>query len=162
MPKSSQSLTTTNSEKAEIAPYKAAQRSLVKADDGSYSLTAYQGELSQETVVKSVARVKAAFPSLTPEFFKMLIERVRDKGFTDQRIIDSVNNVIDNCQYPTPTLANFLSFDKRIKLLSYNELCNIAASQMASFSDYSRIMINGKNFWVSNAEKEQYNLPDTL
>ena len=131
-------------------------------NDGSSAITVYRGDLKQETVVKNVAKIKAAFPALNPDFFKILIERLREKEFTDERLNDAVNNVIDNCQYPTPTLANFLSFDKRIKVLSYDELCNLIYKHEASFESYSRISINEKNFYIRKADKELYNIPDSL
>lgn len=130
--------------------------------EGCNMLSVYRGELKQETVAKSVAKIKAAFPALTPEFFKLLIDRFKEKEFTDERLIDAVNSVIDNCQYPTPTMANFLSFDKRVKVLSYDELCNIVTRHEATFDSYTRIKINSKFFYVRIADKELYNLPDSI
>jgi len=126
------------------------------------TITIYRGELSQEVVAKGVAKIKAAFPSLTPEFFQLFISRVRDKGFSDERLTEAVNHVIDNCQYPTPTLANFLSFDKRVKVLSYEELCDLVTTNRATFENYANIIINEKRFWVRKADKELYNLPNEI
>lgn len=135
---------------------------LLQRLDTDGTITVYSGELKQETVVKGVAKIKAAFPSLTPEFYQLFISRVRDKGFTDQRLTEAVNHVIDNCQYPTPTLANFLSFDKRVKVLNYDELCDLVTTLKATFQSYTAIIINGKRFYVRNADKELYNLPNEL
>ncbi len=134
---------------------------LQKANDET-TLSVYSGELSQQAIATSVAKIKKSFPSITPEFYQILIERVKDKGFTDERLTDAVNHVIDNCQYPTPTLANFLSFDKRIKVISYDELCDLVGSQKASFNSYSAIIINEKRFYVRNSDKELYNLPSEI
>lgn len=130
--------------------------------NGENSITVYTGELTQQNVVNNVARIKACFPQLTPEFYKILIERLKDKGFSDQRLTDSVNYLIDNFQYPTPTLANILSFDKRVKILDYNQVCTLIGKQEASFSDFSKIHINEKMFYVRNSDKELYNIPDRL
>lgn len=129
---------------------------------GTDSISVYIGELKQETVVRNVARIKAAFPALPPEFYKLLIERVKDKGFSDQRLIDAVNNVIDTCQYPTPTLANFLSFDRRVKLFDYREVVSLVTKQEAKFDDFSRIKMNGSVFYVRNSVKIQFKIPDEL
>lgn len=134
----------------------------MQRDENGYSLSAYRGELTVRTATESVARIKAAFPALAPEFFKVFIERVREKGFDDKRLIDAVNHVIDNCQYPSPTLANFLSFDQRVKVFDYNQLCGLVLRQEASWSDFSKVRINGKLFWVRNSEKELFNLPDEI
>lgn len=125
-------------------------------------MTIYKGELTMETATKCIAKVKAAFPALAPEFYKVLIERLKDKEFSDQRMTDAINNVIDTCQYPTPTLANFLSYDRRMKLLDYNQLVNLVTSQQASWESFTRIKMNGKFFYVRNSEKELYNIPDEL
>ncbi len=135
---------------------------LLQKLDNEGTLTVYHGTLKQETVAKGVAKIKAAFPTLSPEFYLLFISRVKDKGFTDERLTDAVNHVIDNCQYPTPTLANFLSFDKRIKVISYDELCDLVGSQKASFNSYSAIIINEKRFYVRNSDKELYNLPSEI
>lgn len=125
-------------------------------------ISIYYGELKQETVVRNVAKIKAAFPSLKPEFYQLFIERLKEKVFTDQRLNDAVNNVIDNCQYPTPTLANFLSFDKRVRVLDYKQACSLVIKQEAKFTDFSTIKIKGNIFYVRNSDKVQFNLPDEV
>lgn len=115
-----------------------------------------------ETATKCIAKVKAAFPALAPDFYKVLIERLQEKGFSDERLTDAVNNVIDNCQYPTPTLANFLSFDRRVKVLDYNQLVNLVTSQQARFEDFVRIKIHERFYYVRKSEKELYNIPEEI
>jgi hypothetical protein len=134
---------------------------LTKSSDG-HELSIYKGELTQKELARNVARVKAAFPSLPPEFYQLLIDRLKEKGFSDDRLSDAVNNVIDHCQYPTPTLANFLSWDKRVKILTYQELCTMVTKGEASFDNYSKIMIGGKLHYVRCADKAYYRIPDEL
>ena len=122
----------------------------------------YRGELTQEVVVKTAARIKAAFPSLSPEFYAVFIERVKDKGFSDSRLRDAVNYVIDNCFYPTPSIANFLSFDSRVKVISYQELMNIVGEQKDSWNNYSKIKIGGKLYFIKKVDKTRYNIPDEI
>ena len=131
---------------------------LVKSTDGSLSISVYKGELTGSGVAASVARLKASFPNLPLEFYKVLIDRIKEKGFTDEQLKDSVNHVIDNCIYPTPSLANFLSFNKAIKVYTYSELCNRAANQECNFSDYARIEIHGSGYWVKKSDKDIYSL----
>lgn len=141
---------------------KSSQMLLVKDNEGNNTISIYAGELDQKVVAQELAKVKVAFPALPRDFFTLLTNRFMEKGFTDQRLKDAVNNVIDTCQYPTPTLANFLSFDKRVKILSYDELCNLASKGEAKFESYYRYSINGKPFYVRQCDKELYNLPDIL
>lgn len=132
------------------------------SESGEISLIVYSGELTQENVAKNSAKIKAAFPALPPEFFKLLVDRIKERGFSDERLSDAVNNVIDNCPYPTPTLANFLSFDKRVKVLGYDELCNLVTAGETEFKYFSHLRIKGKLFYVRTSDKEIYNIPDEL
>jgi predicted transposase/invertase (TIGR01784 family) len=84
--------------------------------------------------------------------------RMREKGFSDQRMIDAINNVIDSCQYPTPTMANFLSFDKRVKIYTYNEVCDKVTKQEATFEDFEIIKISGEPYRIRKSDKNIYNI----
>jgi len=130
---------------------------------GESELTTYLGDpIDERTAIYEVGKIRNAFPALTPQFADILIERAIAKGFTAQRLTDAVNHVIDNCQYPSPTLANFLSFDKRVKIISYNELCDLVTTHRASFNDYQIIKINAQNYWIKKSDKDIYNIPDEL
>jgi hypothetical protein len=84
-------------------------------------ISIYKGDLTDKILVESVVKVKKAFPSLPVDFYDIFTDRIRDNGFNDSRLKDAVNFVIDNCIYPTPTIAQFIGFDKRIKLHSYTD-----------------------------------------
>lgn len=90
-------------------------------------MTAYGvGQLTTQHVINQVKKLRKAFPQVQADFTDVLLERAKEKNWTDERLTDAVNNLIDTCQYPTPTLANVLSFDKRIKTYTYNEMCDMA------------------------------------
>lgn len=127
-----------------------------------YELSVYRGELTQKELARNAAKVKAAFPALPPEFFQILIERFKAKGFSDTRMIDAVNNVIDNCQYPTPTLANFLSYDKNVKLYTYQQFISLVTEHKASFETYTKVKHKEVFLYVSKADKQRFNIPDEL
>lgn len=112
--------------------------------------------------ISEISKIVKAFPALSEDFVDLLFERAIAKGFTQERFVDSVNNVIDNCQYPSPTLANFLSFDKRVSLLNYNQVCNLVANQEDKFENYVRVLISGKSFWISSADQLKYNIPTEI
>lgn len=131
-------------------------------DDDNSSISIYSGELSPETIAKSLAQVKVAFPALPKGFFTLLTERFMEKGFSNKRVIDAINNVIDTCQYPTPTLANFLAFDKRVNVYDYNKVCSMVIRQEVKFNDFSKVRKNGNIFFVKNRDKVLYNIPDEI
>ena len=135
----------------------------IAIENGEAELTIYTGSvLTVETVITEVAKIKAAFPSVTSQFVDILIERAIAKRFTAERLIDAVNNVIDNFQYPMPSLANFLSYDRRVKILSYDQLCDMVTRHRVDFNSYTMVKVNGKSYWVSNADKDLYNLPNEI
>ena len=62
--------------------------------------------------MKNTVKIKNAFPTLPVEFYDILCERLKANGFTDERLTNAVNGVIDTCKYPTPTVAHFMSYDE--------------------------------------------------
>lgn len=103
-----------------------------------------------------------AFPELTNGAIGVILERAKEKGFTDQRLTDAVNNVIDNCVYPRPKPADFLTFDKRVKVFSYAEACAEVGRSVGTLLEFTRILINGKGFFIRNSDKELYNIPNEM
>ncbi|WP_158522867.1 hypothetical protein [Geofilum rhodophaeum] len=134
----------------------------LRKTESGFELSVYRGELSQKELVRNAAKVKAAFPALPPEFFQILIERFKAKGFCDTRMIDAVNNVIDNCPYPTPTLANFLSYDKNVKLYTYQQFISLVTEHKASFETYTKVKHKEVFLYVSKADKFRHGIPDEI
>jgi len=92
----------------------------IKVKDNKISI--YSGTLTPEFAVKQTIRIKNAFPALPSEFIDILLERIKDNGFCDDRLKDAISHVIDNCKYPQPTIAQFISFDKTVECISYSKL----------------------------------------
>ena len=126
-------------------------KSLVIRDEGKHYLSIYNDQQTTKGVINAIARVKQAFPSLEDGFYKILMSRVKEKGLTDQQIMDSVNNVIDTCEYPTPVIGKFLSFDKKMRLYTYNEILT-KVDQGESFSYYQVKEIEGIKWWIKKDE----------
>lgn len=107
------------------------------------------GECSVPNIVLQVARLKKAFPQAPKEFYEILGERIKDKLIPDERLKDSVDNLIDNYHYPIPTIADVIGFDKRVKLFSYRDmvkLCQETGKEL--FEVYPKIEINGIKYWI--------------
>lgn len=85
-------------------------------------MSIYRGELTAECIGNAISKLKMTFPALPAEFYKVLANRVNDNSFNDDRLKAAVNHVIDNCVYPTPTIAQFISFDKHIKLYTWHDV----------------------------------------
>jgi hypothetical protein len=115
---------------SELIPATLQTLSPIKSESGG-ELSIYKGELTAQCLVSSVATIKKSFPSLPIGFYDVFIDRLKANNFSDDRLIDAVAHVIDTCLYPTPTIANFISFDKRVKTYTY--------------AQYTKLIDNGEN-----------------
>jgi hypothetical protein len=131
----------------------------LKSEDG-YTLSVYSGELSTLCIIDQVKKIKMAFPALPTGFYDLLTDRIRDLGFSNERLTDAVNNLIDTCVYPHPTIANIISWDRRIKLYTYLGITELVHHQGAGVWDnYKRVIIAGSDkYFASLLDIETYGL----
>jgi hypothetical protein len=124
------------------------------------TISLYHGELTAKCVVDQTAKIAKAFPLLTPGFYDMLSERIKDKGFCDERLKDAVSYVIDNCPYPTPTIANFISYDRTVKFKTYDEMCKEALTSDSIWREWLAVKYPDmpKTVWVHANDVQKYNL----
>ncbi len=98
-----------------------------------FEISAYHsGTLTTKGIEETASKIHIAFPKLfngkkqkeITDFILLLTERIRANGFTDERFQDAVNNVIDNFTSWTrePSIADFISFDKKVKIYSPEDL----------------------------------------
>ena len=125
------------------------QRSL----NGELALSLYSDTCATpDEIAKSIKRLRAAFPKMGNGFFDVLYERLVKNGFTGQRLEDAVNHVIDSFQYKELNVADVVSFDKRAKLHTYNQMCNEIANGQAVMDEFQRLEVDGKNYWVRKVD----------
>lgn len=89
-----------------------------------------------------------AFPQAQASFYKILSERIRDKAIPDQRLKDSIDNLIDNFHYPVPTIADVIGFDRKMKLLTYRDMTKLAPEIPGIFEKYESIEYGGCKYWI--------------
>jgi len=77
----------------------------------------------------------------------VLIFRIRDKKIPAQRLRDAVLFLIDNFKYPCPTIADVISFDRKTKLYTHQEVVK-SLSDGYEFNDYEMIEIAGNKRWI--------------
>ena len=124
-------------------------------------ISLYKGSLSIPCIIKNTTRIKSSFPALPEGFYEIFSERIKDCEFTDERLNDAVNNVIDTCVYPTPTIAQFISWDKRIKIYKYPEIVKMLEDgDPNAFSRYKRIELEGlpEAVWIHVNDIAKYKL----
>ena len=132
-------------------------QSLVQIDE----ISIYKGELSSQCIIRCVSDIKKSFPTLPVGFYDVFADRLKANNFTDQRLQDAVNFVIDTCVYPTPTIAQFIGFDKKIKLYTYQDMVTkveeFGAEIWNSFKPV-KIEDREKPVWVHVDDIKKYNL----
>lgn len=120
-----------------------------------FEVSLYGSEQTEIGQTKAVGKIKKAFPSLPVGFYETLLDRVRDLKISDDRLIASINYVIDNCEYPTPTIAQFVKYDKKVKLLTYDQY-----TKAQDKKNYRAVKIGDlpKPMWASLNDIKQFNL----
>ena len=127
--------------------------------DGNFEISIYSGEITKLCVFEMTAKLKKSFSTLPIGFYDVLFDRVKDSNFNDQRQIDSVNHVVDNCIYPQPTVAQFLQYDLRIKLYSYKDMVKLVNTDPKAFEKHAAVLLpDGKSLWASLEDIETYKL----
>ena len=124
-------------------------------------LSVYKGTLSTPCVIKNIAKIKNAFPALSEGFYEVFSQRLIDTEFNDDRLSDAVNHVIDTCIYPTPTIAQFISFDRIVKLNTYEEMLKKTSEYGPEiWKSYEAINLPGriKPVWIHIDDIKKYNL----
>jgi len=115
-------------------------------------ISLYTGKLTLPKTTETLGRLLIAFPSLKEDgkaFVKLLTEQLEKLEFTDGRFEASVDNVIQNCIYPKPQLADILKWDKKIKTYDYIEVCDFVTANGCLLTDYFKFIKKGeKKFWV--------------
>lgn len=129
--------------------------------ENHYELSIYKGDLTKKGIAENMAFIKAAFPKLDKLYFSILKEMIKDDGFVDERLKDAVKHVIKTCVYPEPTIANFLSYDKNIKVYDYNQYLKLVDEIGLKTGDlYKSVRFHNakKPAWVHVNDIQKYNL----
>lgn len=129
----------------------------MKIIDGGISI--YKDQLTKESVKVNCLKVLVAFPSLENHFTDLLTESLFRNKFTDQRFKDSVNYVIDNCKYPKPSIADFVSYDKKVKVYRYDEM----VSNSFDFARFKKVKLSdeqSKPLWIRIEDFENNNFQE--
>lgn len=124
----------------------------LKSNKDEYSVSAYKGTLEPAVLGQNMNKLKVSFPKMSSEFFNVLAERIVANGFTNERLKDAVNHVLDNFQYKELTISDIVKFDKRVKLYTYNEVCVLVTKNQASFEDFEVKRINGSYFRIKKTD----------
>ncbi|UZJ42197.1 hypothetical protein OO006_04275 [Prosthecochloris sp. SCSIO W1101] len=78
---------------------------------------------------------------MTREYARVVVSRMVANGFSGQRAEDAVNHVIDSYEGwdKLPNVANFISFDRRVDVLTYKELNFLHDEGRVAWDDYEAV-----------------------
>ena len=127
----------------------------------SNEISIYKGELTAQCLVKSVATIKKSFPSLPIGFYDVFTDRLRENGFNDDRLRDAIAFVIDNCHYPQPSIAEFISYDRKYKVYTYAQMLKMSDEMGPSiWNIYKPVKMaeRSKIVWVDVDDIKRYKL----
>ena len=133
---------------------KVSQGRILKNSSGENELSLYCGELTPTVILQSINKLKVSFPRMSEEFFNILSERIVVNDFCDDRLVDAVGYVLDNFQYKELNVSDVIKFDKRTRLYSYNDVCNLVTKGQAAFSDFEVREVNGECYRIKKADLE--------
>lgn len=110
----------------------------------SNEISLYEGGiLTDRSIAINLKKLKEAFPRMQPAFFNLLSERVIANGFSDKRLTDAVNNVIDNFEFKELNVSDIIKFDRKVKMYTYTEAAAMVTAGKATFEDFEKREING-------------------
>jgi len=121
--------------------------------DGSVSL--YSGERTKKGVSDAIALIAKAFPKWTPEQSEVLAELFAEDKFSDERMLAAVKYVIRTYSGfdKVPNIANFVQYDKRIKLYRHRQIDALVERGEYAYSDFGIAVIEGVSGCKSSGDK---------
>jgi len=72
----------------------------------------------KKMIATQLLRLKKAFPQQNEDFFEILMERVESYEYSENELIETVNNVIDTFEYKNLTVASVVK--EKYEQKSYN------------------------------------------
>lgn len=130
------------------------------ANLGNENISVYErGQITQKNAIAVTESLLIAFPKVTPAFLKLLRQRLRENDFTDEKMIDAVNHVIDTYTGfdKVPSIGDIISYDRRVECLSQMEMLEKRNKLGVSVSeDYVCVDLSGMPYYVKKKDFDKY------
>ena len=133
--------------------------------NGKAEMSVFQGKpATHQQIATSMAKLLVAFPNQSDAFFNLLAERIAKKGISAERLEYAIDHTLDTFTYKTLTIADIMSIDRRVEVMTYSEMVNEAHKQGVTTDEFAPLYIgdNTKPFWVSKADKARFNIPSRI
>jgi molybdopterin converting factor small subunit len=123
---------------------------LIKEGDEIY-LSTYEGESLSDNCIKDQIRILSnLFAEMHVEFYSALTEQlIKDRSeWTDQRLIDAVDNLLKTHKYQKFTYADIFTFEKKERLISKDELSDLFIKNRSAWDNYNfAVEVDGKRYY---------------
>jgi hypothetical protein len=128
---------------------------ILDSGKGHFHLSIYTGERTKKGISEVSARIMKAFPGWSREQTEILMDRFAENGFTDQRMMDAANHVIDTYEGygRVPNIANFIQFDKQYRLFTIQQKNAAVHRGEYQEQDFAIVRIEGVSACRSAAGK---------
>lgn len=127
---------------------------LKSSDGGSIEMSVYQrGSVSPEVLGTEIKKLQTAFPARGDGFFNLLAERIVANGFSDQKLKDAVAKCIDTFSYKEINISDIIGYDKRVKLYTYGEMCDMIYNKLARCDDFKFVETKNGKYWIKKTER---------
>ena len=109
-------------------------------------------------------KLAKAFPNQSVDFFNLLAERIDARGMSAERLEYAIDYVLDNFSYRHLTIADIMSIDRKVDVMTYSEMVAECGKKGCSTNEFAPLHIGNeeKPFWVHKSDKAKFNLPDKL
>ena len=124
--------------------------------DGEFCyLSPYQGETAtKQQIDYAVERLKCNYSSMSPMFWAELQSQVVKCGFTAERLMDAVDNIIQTNPYKEIRIAEIINFGKGAKLYTYRQMQELIYRDGGTTDEFEIVnMPDGRNLWKSKTGK---------
>jgi hypothetical protein len=117
--------------------------------DGCYEVSIYQpNKPTQDVLAWALKTLQACYPDTNAMVFEIILERLKSNEWGNDKIKDAINHLIETHVYKTINPANILTFDRKRKLYSYNQMIDMVNKYGSEvWNRYGKEKINGKNWF---------------
>ena len=141
---------------------KSEQQLITTSENNSYLSTYADKQLTKNVAEQQFERIKNAYGNKIHEgFFEELSTMLRKNNFTNQKLIDAVDTMIKNEEFPS--IAKITNYDKRLRLLNQHEFLKETNEFSADYKKYYQaVNVDGKLFYVHKRQLEDSGIQLTL
>lgn len=130
-------------------------RAVRQVDAMRFEVTTYKGKpATKEEIATETAQLMVVYPKMTDAFMAVLMQDIVEEQWPIERVKAAVKSLKKKQLFPTFTIADFMSYDRPMRLYNYSGYCWLINNNRATDidgcgekSDFGKITIDGKVFW---------------